>query len=107
MKRKILLAPVLIFLLSGCEMMFQEQPENTPIAIFENLWNTFNEEYAPFDERNIDWNAEYSRFRPLISENTSQDELYVVLTQLLATLDDGHINLTVPGREKRDRHRVP
>jgi hypothetical protein len=64
MKRKILLFPLLLFILTGCEKMFQAQPDDTPIAIFENLWTTFNEEYAPFEERKIDWNAEYSEFRP-------------------------------------------
>ena len=99
MKRKILLLQLLLFILTGCEKMFQAQPDDTPVAIFENLWTTFNEEYAPFEERKIDWNAEYSEFRPLINENTTDAELYEVITQMLATLDDGHINLTVPGKE--------
>lgn len=89
---------ILAALFTGCEKLFIEEPEKNPEAIFENLWKTFNEEYAPFEERNVDWNAEYSNYRPLITEQTTDDELFDVLTQLLATLDDGHVSLTAPDK---------
>jgi carboxyl-terminal processing protease len=88
-----------LFTIEGCEKVFKEQPSNDPVSIFDNLWNTFNEEYAPFEERDVDWSAQYSRFRPMLDQSSSEDELFDVLSQLLATLDDGHVNLTAPGRE--------
>lgn len=85
-------------LIIGCEPMCLDQPSNGPEAIFENLWTTFKEEYAVFEERNVDWHAAYHRFRPLINTHTTENELYLVLTQMLGKLDDGHVSLTTPGR---------
>lgn len=86
-------------LLSGCRKLFVDPPVNNPEAIFENLWTTFNEEYAPFEERNIDWQAEYHIYRPMVKANTTEDELFSILSQLLGTLNDGHVSLTAPGRD--------
>ena len=79
--------------------MFIEEPSNNPEAIFENLWITFNEEYAVFEERNVDWQAEYITYRPMVHPNTSDEELFGILSQMLAKLDDGHVNLTAPNRK--------
>lgn len=86
-------------LFSGCEKLFVEEPANNPVAVFGNLWTTFNEEYAPFEERKVDWEAEYANFRTKVTEQTTDDELFNVLSQLLATLDDGHVSLTAPGKD--------
>lgn len=86
-------------LFSSCEKMFIEPPANNPEAVFENLWNTFNEEYAPFEERNVDWDQIYTTYRPMISQNTTDDELFNIISQMLELLDDGHVNLTAPDRE--------
>jgi len=82
----------------GCESLFREQPATDPEAIFEDMWTTFYEEYAPFEERNVDWEAQYESFRPMIDDGTTDDELFDILSQMLATLDDGHVSLTAPGR---------
>lgn len=83
----------------SCEGLFSEQPSNDPEAIFENLWTTFQQEYAPFEERNVDWELEYSRFRPLVNSTSSDEELFAIISDLLETLDDGHVSLTAPGKE--------
>lgn len=84
---------------SGCSEFFDDPPANSPDTIFDDVWSSFNEEYAPFDERNVDWSAEYSKFSSGLDETSKDDELYEALTGLLATLDDGHVTLTVPGKE--------
>jgi carboxyl-terminal processing protease len=89
----------LAFIFLSCEKMFIEPPANNPEAVFENLWNTFNDEYAPFEERNVDWYQAYNTYRPMISQNTTTDELFNIISQMLGLLDDGHVNLTAPGKE--------
>jgi len=79
--------------------MFIEPPANNPEAIFENLWTAFQEEYAPFEERGVDWSAVYNSFRPLVNKNTTDEELFTIITQMLEKLDDGHVSLTAPGRD--------
>lgn len=97
--QKIIAYTLLIFTLFGCKKMFVEPPKNNPEAIFDNLWNTFNEEYAPFQERKVDWNLEYKKYRPLVHGATTDDELFLIMSQMLATLDDGHVSLTAPNRD--------
>lgn len=97
--KKLLAVTLLAISIISCEKMFIEPPANNPEAIFQNLWTTFNEEYAPFEERNIDWQAQYDQFRPMINANTTEDELFSVLSQMLSQLDDGHVTLTAPGRD--------
>lgn len=101
MKRvyKVITLILLSFLIVACEKMFIEQPANNPEAVFDNLWTTFNEEYAVFEERNVDWNTEYAIYRPMVSANTSEGELFDIISQMLGLLDDGHVSLTVPGRD--------
>ena len=66
-----ILVLLFISLLSSCEQVFFEQePANNPEALFEELWNTFNTDYAPFEERNVNWQEQYDTFRPLVNSNT-------------------------------------
>lgn len=90
----------------SCENIFVEPPASDPEAIFENLWTTFNEEYAPFEERNINWQTLYDLFRPMVNAGTTDDELFYVMSQLLGQLDDGHVSLTAPGRDVYFSNRI-
>ena len=97
--KKSLVIAALAVILFGCEKMFIEPPAKDPEAIFENLWTTFQEQYAPFAERNIDWQAEYNTYRPMVSSSTTDSELFSILSEMLGTLDDGHVSLTAPDRD--------
>jgi len=66
---------------------------NTPTATFEHLWHTFNDYYAFFDERGIDWDYQYAQIRPTVNDDMSDDELVNVFHTLLAPLDDAHVRL--------------
>lgn len=83
----------------GCKKMFVEQPADNPEAIFENLWSTFNEEYAPFEERKVIWQSLYNSYRPQVTAGTTEAELYGIITDMLGRLNDGHVSLTTPGRK--------
>ncbi len=96
---KITAGLLLFAALSGCEEIIHPEPENNPEAIFEDLWTRFEEEYAPFEERGVDWNAQYVKYRPQVDENTTNDELFGILTSMLGSLNDGHVSLTAPGKK--------
>ncbi len=79
-------------------------PENlivsqSPTAIFEHLWHTFNDYYAFFDERGIDWNNQYEQFRPAVTDDMGNDELQEVLDRLLRPINDGHVRLITDSEE--------
>lgn len=75
------------------------EPSTSPVTNFEHVWDQFDVLYGGFDVRGIDWDDTYDRYRPLIDEDSTDDELYEVLTGMLAELNDGHVMLTAPGRE--------
>ncbi len=95
----IILAVTISTIFFSCEKMFIEPPKNNPVAIFENIWQTFNEEYAPFEERNVDWQLAYDTFRPQVNPNTTDVELFAIISEMLKLFDDGHISLTAPNRQ--------
>jgi carboxyl-terminal processing protease len=70
----------------------QEQP--SPVEIFEQTWQTFNTNYPYFDHHGIDWDAIYRVYRPQVSEQTTDAELFDVLCHMLGHLNDGHINFS-------------
>jgi len=67
--------------------------ERTATVTFEHLWHTFNDYYAFFTERGIDWNAQYTALRPLVNDSLSDEDLYDIIEELLTPLDDGHVFL--------------
>src|SRR5690606_6282922 len=85
--------------LCSCDSLFEEEPVDQPVALFDHLWETYRDEYAPFAERQVDWTAAYDEFRPLVSPSSTDDELFAAMSQLLAVLDDGHVSLTAPDRD--------
>lgn len=72
----------------------------------EELWRTFDELYAVFPERGVDWNATYSQFTPLVNNGLSDDSLFNVLTAMLEPLDDAHVQLVRPGQRVWSSNRV-
>ncbi|GAB4321682.1 MAG: S41 family peptidase [Bacteroidales bacterium] len=90
---------LLIFtiLLSSCEKaLMDRQTENNPVSNFESLWNTADQKYSFFEYKGIDWNEVYDRYRPMISEQMADEELFDVLAAMLNELKDGHVNLVSP-----------
>lgn len=81
-----------IFLFFSLSVSAQNSKDN-PINNFEKLWTEFNNRYANFELKNVDWQDTYDKYRPQITENTTSDELFEVCCEMLRELNDGHINL--------------
>jgi hypothetical protein len=69
--------------------MSKQDPERN----FEVLWQTFNERYPFFRLRSVDWNKQYRAYRPKVTNETSDDELFDILCRMLDPLNDGHVEL--------------
>lgn len=96
----IVLFAILILSLLGCEKAFFEpEPANNPEDIFENLWTSFNNDYAPFEERGVDWNEQYNIYRPQVKLSTTNEELISIIKSMLRSLDDGHVSFTTPNSD--------
>jgi hypothetical protein len=52
-----------------------------------------DEHYCFFNYKNIDWDEIHTRYSERISENMSNEALFTVLGEMLAEVQDGHVNL--------------
>ncbi|MDR1091748.1 MAG: S41 family peptidase [Prevotella sp.] len=66
---------------------------NTRKGNFEALWKIMDEHYCFFNYKNIDWNEIHTRYSERISESMDNDALFTVLGEMLAEVQDGHVNL--------------
>lgn len=69
---------------------------NDPVYNFEVLWNTFNEQFCYFEERKIDWNVVYKRYRPRVTNETIALELHQIFDEILTSFNDGHVDIETP-----------
>ncbi|WP_425542774.1 hypothetical protein [Algoriphagus jejuensis] len=49
-----------------------------------------------FEERQIDWQAAYATYRPMVNSSTTDAALFDTLSEILGTYDDGRVSLTAP-----------
>ncbi|ARN77028.1 hypothetical protein BST97_02880 [Nonlabens spongiae] len=83
---------LLVLLLIQTSFAQTDEPDQ-PVKNFDKLWNEFNDRYANFDIKNVDWDEMYRKYRPLVNFETSNDSLFTVCSKMLLELEDGHINL--------------
>lgn len=88
---------VLSFSLMSCEkILFEKEAEDNPVENFTLLWQTANDKYSFFEYKNINWDQVYNQYRPQITGNMNDYDLFVVLAGMLDELKDGHVNLIAP-----------
>ena len=75
-----------------------------PEKNFEALWRTFQKRYPFFALRKVDWQKQYDTYRPRVTKETGDDELFDIFRQMLDPLDDGHVELIVKAgkNQKKD-----
>ncbi len=95
---------LLIFLLLFSDLA-NAQPKDErvqePVKNFERLWKVFNDRYANFELKGVDWKASYEKYRPLVGENITNDSLFKICSDLLSSLEDGHVNLIMYNKDKK------
>jgi hypothetical protein len=79
---------------SSCDdLLLGKKEQNNPVTNFEVLWNNVDEMYGGFAVKNIDWDSLYTVYRPMVTINSSDAELYKTFSLLLDQLDDNHVSL--------------
>ena len=97
-KRHIVWVTLFIFhfsLITSC--IDEDEHDDTPQGNFEALWKIIDEHYCFFDykqhEYGLDWNDVYNKYKVRAREGLNREQLFEVLTDMLAELRDGHVNL--------------
>ena len=83
--------------------MLDRDPEKN----FEEFWQTFNNRYPFFEVRNVDWKKQYETYRAKVTSDTGDDELFDILCEMLAPLNDGHVSLVAQTSGDRKRRFTP
>lgn len=81
-----------LYILSGCDdptMQFDNHPKGN----FDALWTILDRNYCFFDYKEIDWDAVYLDYSRRITSNMGNDALFKLMGEMLAELQDGHVNL--------------
>jgi len=76
-----------------CLGTLSRKQKKDPVFNFEVLWNTFKDQYAYFEVRDVNWDTLYAKYKSQITSKTSQLELYKICDTMLAELKDGHVGI--------------
>ncbi len=93
---RLALAAVLTLCVAAC-VDVEEQPD-TPQGNFEALWHIIDEHYCFFgykqEQYGLDWQQVYNKYKVRVDDRMTSQQLFEVLTDMLAELRDGHVNLS-------------
>lgn len=84
--------------LPDLRLVTEAEPERDPELNFEAFWHYFNDNYAFFDLRQVDWGQVYATYRPKVTPETTDDELLEIVGEILSKLGDLHVSLSAGDR---------
>ena len=84
---------IFCIIFTSCSKEDNECPISDRLDLFDELWTTFNQEYAAFEILDKDWDEIRDKHRSLINDNTSETELFEVFKSMLFELEDAHSDL--------------
>ncbi len=68
-------------------------PNPGPVSVFNAIDQIFSNHYAFFKTHNVDWAKLVRRYRPRVSAQMSDRQLFALLKDLLSNINDGHVAL--------------
>lgn len=81
--------------------------ENTPEAVFDVFWTTFEEHYPFFEMKGVDWVAVRDQIRPLVTETTDPEQLFDLLADAIRPLQDAHTSIADEANGRREMFMRP
>lgn len=64
-----------------------------PVTNFDYFWHSLNDHYAFFAERGINWAERYREFSPLVTANTSEEQLFAIMAEMISDFNDAHLGV--------------
>lgn len=94
MKRYTIITILLALLLTSCEKAFMDEDTGaTKEEVFEYLWTRIDQNYSLFDVKNVDWDSIHTVYQGRLRTVRNDAALFDLLSSMLNTLEDGHVNL--------------
>lgn len=94
--RKVVLLLILSFA-GQALVLAKPSPKASPERNFEAFWQLFNQHYAHFETRHLDWRQQYHRFRDQVTPATTDTQLLAIFQAMVAPLQDGHVVISPIG----------
>ena len=85
---------IILLLTLSCANQQNRLKTSTAEKDFETFYNTFKDNYAFFKLKKVDWDSTYVRFRPMVTNNTTEKQLLDIFQQMVEPLKDGHITIS-------------
>ena len=83
--------------LTSCEKLIFPEIKTDNLSVFDDIYRHANENYVFFEYKNIDWEAIYHTYRPLVSNDMSDEDFFELCTAFVHELRDGHSNIRKGG----------
>lgn len=84
---------LLVFLAGCADAWLGDELENSPTAVFDEVWSQIDRHYSHFTIKEADWKALYQQYRPQITETMTERKLFEVMCEMIDHLEDGHVNI--------------
>lgn len=68
--------------------------EQSALTQFDYFWHTFNDYYAFFSERGLDWQQIYQDYRPRIAAASNDEERIALYGEIITQFGDAHVALS-------------
>jgi C-terminal processing protease CtpA/Prc len=78
-------------LFTSCQtLVLGEHEANDPENSFDIFWGDFDKHYGLFTVRGWNWDSIRTEFEPQVTPETTDEELFEIFSNMIATLDDSH-----------------
>lgn len=86
-----------IIAFGGCSLFLYPEIASDNASVFDYFWKVFDTQYALFElKKNLDWNTFRATYRDQAINAASDEELFSILSKMIAPLNDGHVWLYWP-----------
>ena len=65
-------------------------------VVYDQFWQAFSDYYPYFTHKEVNWQAMYHVYKPLLDSVNTEEELFDLLQQMVYKLKDGHVLLESP-----------
>lgn len=96
-----LLTPIILLLFIASSCIREDEYTNNPQGNLDALWTIIDEKYCFLEYKQINWDSIHTVYQKRLTTNMSSEDLFIVLSDMLANLKDGHVNLYSAANQAR------
>jgi Peptidase family S41/Tricorn protease C1 domain len=82
-----------LLLILSLNVYSQDNKIDNPVKNFNTLWTELNNYYSFFELKAVDWDVIKQKYSPMVKNNTTNNQLFSILSEMLGELNDGHVSL--------------